>query len=178
MKFKGIHCKDLGLFMRSVNRPIFPNFRDDFIEIPQRAGSHLFVDKPSDKIIELEFGFIEGNRKEARSHLRNIAHWLNSIQMERLYFDDEPDKHYLAKVSNQIDFGQMITSLGTFTVLFRCFPYALGEDKVQRDVITYNRQSSIVQASGNVFTPPHITVQNAGTNMIKGFSIEIEQLNN
>lgn len=178
MKFKGVHCRDLGLHMKSLNRPIFPTLQDNHIEIPQRAGSHLFAGKPDDKIIELELGFVESNTRELRLRLREIANWLHSIQMERLYFDDEPDKYYLAKVSNQIDFGQAITRLGVFTVFFRCFPYALGEDKVQRDVISHNRQSSIVQAGGNVFNPPHLTVQNTGTNTIKGFTIEIEQLNN
>lgn len=177
-RFKGVHCNNLGLIMRSVNRPLLPFVRDEYIEIPQRAGSHLFTDKPSDRMIELEFGFIENDLQSIRLKMREIARWLYSSQMERLYFDDEPDKYYLAKVANQIDFSQQVMVAGSFNVIFRCFPYALSEDKAQQDIIQTNSQSYTVKPVGNVRTPPHLTVQNTGTTVIRGFVIENEFLNN
>lgn len=177
-KFKGQHCNELGLIMRSVNRPLLPFVRDEYIEIPQRAGSHLFTDKPSDRMIELEFGFIEESLQDVRLKVREVARWLYSTEMERLYFDDEPDKYYLAKVANQIDFSQHVMVAGSFNVVFRCFPYALSEDRVQQDVIQTNSETYTVKPIGNVRTPPLLTVQNTGSNVINGFIIENESLNN
>lgn len=177
-RFRGIHSNEFNLIVKSINRPLLPSIRDEYIEVPQRAGSHLFSDKPSDKIIEVEFFLSEMNLQNTRHKIRNVARWLYTNEKERLYFDDEPDKYYLAKVANQVDFEQLVAIAGSFIVVFRCFPYALSEDRVQQDFVTSNRSTYTVKPVGNVQTPPHLTIQNTGTSTIKGFTIENEFLNN
>lgn len=121
--FNGRHSSEFGLIMRSKDRTVLPSVREDYEYLPKRNGSIHFFHGIDDRFIEVEFCFVEKNMPSLREKVRKIAGWLFTTSKEKLIFDDEPDKYYMAKVGNQISLDQFIYT-GTFTVIFRCEPFA------------------------------------------------------
>ncbi len=121
--FNGRHSSEFGLRMRSKDRSVLPSVREDYEYLPRRHGSIHFFQGLDDRMIEVEFFFIEKSLEAVRSKARKIAAWLFTKKRERLIFDDEPDKYYMAKVANQISLDQVMYA-GVFTVIFRCEPFA------------------------------------------------------
>jgi predicted phage tail component-like protein len=121
--FNLIHSSTLGLVMRSTNRQLLPATRDEYVYSTMVDGSYHFPEGLEDRFIEVEFGFVESTTKNLRLKARKIADYLYTTQRQVLSFDDEPDKYYMAKVSNQLDLEPQIRA-GRFTVTFRCLPFA------------------------------------------------------
>jgi hypothetical protein len=65
---------------------------------------------------------------ELRSHAREIAAWLSSDKFEKLIFDDEPNKYYIAQVSEELDLLTFFES-GIIDVVFDCQPFAYSNDR-------------------------------------------------
>lgn len=168
-RFKNKHCWDFGLIMRSVNRQLLPSIEDQYEYVPRRDGAYLFPGAYQDRFIEVELSFVARSQQEIRERAREIAAWLSSRQRERLVFDDEPDKHYMAKVANQIDLEPMMRA-GRFQVIFRCSPFALSEEHTNTSTATGSPTKITVSAVGTVQTPPVITLRNLG-GPINGFRI-------
>lgn len=124
--FNSVHSSTYGLELKTV-RPLSPGLSDSYMEIPGRAGSVLVPGKPKDRYITVEFGFVAGSKALFRSQIWNISAWLNTDERKPLVFDDEPDKTYLAKVEGQIPLEQLFI-LGKFSVIFRCDPFAYGQE--------------------------------------------------
>ena len=121
--FNGRHSSEFGLRTRSKDRSVLPSVREDYEYLPKRHGSIHFFQGLDDRMIEVEFFFVEKSLEAVRSKARKIAAWLFTQKRERLIFDDEPDKYYMAKVANQISLDQVMYA-GVFTVIFRCEPFA------------------------------------------------------
>lgn len=119
--FNSVHSKTFNLVMLSSKRPLLPENKDTYIDIPNRDGSILIPDKSAkDVIIEVEFLIKRpANLYEAA---RNISRWLITDDRVPLIFDDDPDYYYKAKVTGNIELEKVVKS-GRFTVRFRCEPY-------------------------------------------------------
>lgn len=121
--FNGKHSyNDLKLKARIISRPILPNSKDQYVEIPGRAGSILFPDTLSDRMITIEFTFLEKNIVDIREKTHEIANWLYATDRQGIVFDDEPQYIYTGKVVNQIDLEEVAVR-GRFNVTFRCLPF-------------------------------------------------------
>ncbi|ABO51107.1 phage putative tail component [Desulforamulus reducens MI-1] len=125
--FKGRHCSEYGVIMRSKNRPILSGVNDSYLQIPGRHGTYLFGGELADRTIDLECAILAGSLPDLRSKFREISSWLYSPKRENLVFDDELDKYYLAKLDGQIDVEQA-RATGKFDLKFRCEPLAYGGD--------------------------------------------------
>lgn len=172
LTFKSIHSSTFGLIMKSKNRQILPALRDEYAEIPGLAGAVLISDEPGDVIREVTFGLPVLNSDVLRIKSREIANWLYSTEKQKLKFDDE-EIYYIGKVANQVDLSETIRRFSEFTVLFRCEPYALSEQKTVREIIATRGQTITVVNNGTAKTPPIIKIKNTGSTTINGFTLEV-----
>lgn len=124
--FNGKHCKEYGVGMRSINRQLLPSVSDIYDDLPGRHGSHFIPGEFLDREIDIDCAFVGKSISDIRIKARQIAEWLHTKDRQALCFDDEPDIHYMAKVSDQIDFQNTVT-MGLFSVTFLCEPFAYGE---------------------------------------------------
>lgn len=121
--FNDKHCSELGLTMTSSRRPVLPETKDTYIDIPHRNSSILIADNSvGDIIIEVDFTIVEGNTTNLHAKARLIGAWLSTIARKPLIFDDDPTYIYQAKVTSGLTIEQVVDfeSIGDFTVSFRC----------------------------------------------------------
>lgn len=135
--FKGKHSyKDMGLFMRSDNRTVLPEFRKYELEIPGKHGSWDYGGNTfAKRIITVTFSVVKNSFADLRQQIRKIAIWLAGEG--KLIFDDEPQVYYEAKVYDPIDLTQIQTS-GEFSVSFECQPLAKSVFDVLDEILLDN----------------------------------------
>ncbi|MED4354068.1 phage tail family protein [Schinkia azotoformans] len=122
LKFKNVHSSTFGLYMKSDNRQILPNVADEYVYIPDKAGSILVKSEIEDRFITVRFFFKANTIEELRTKSIEIGNWLHSTKRERLEFDDEPLHYWMAKVSGSVDATENANTF-EFSVTFRCEPY-------------------------------------------------------
>lgn len=145
--FNGVHSSTFGLGAK-VKRPLLPGNSDNYISPPGRAGSILYPGKPKDRFIPVDFGFMPGSKALFRAKVWEIAAWLYTDEREVLTIDDEPGKYYIGKIEDQIDLEQAFV-LGKFSVVFRCEPFAYGEQATS----TFVGDAATVTNAGTRPTP-------------------------
>lgn len=181
--------RDLKLKARIISRPILPASKDQYVEIPGRAGSILFPDTLSDRMITIEFTFFEKNIVDIRKKTHEIANWLYTTDRKGIVFDDEPQYTYTGKVVNQIDLEEVAVR-GRFNVTFRCLPFVTTTPDNYDEVYEYDTGLIYPNESGFIWdyatkhtsglynytnhdTPLKITIQGAVSN-IKISNIDAE----
>lgn len=123
LTFNDVHCKTLNLVLLKSSRPLLPENKDTYVEIPHKDSSILVADNSVRDInVEVEFLLKTPASSTVYKQARNIAQWLATTERKRLIFDDDPEYYYNAKVTGNIDLEKVI-EWGTFTVNFRCEPY-------------------------------------------------------
>lgn len=134
--FKGKQSlKDFEITAKSVSRPILPTLRKREIVIPGMHGIYDFGSSTyENRIITVLLQFVGLSIPDLRLQARNIALWISGNSYEKLTFDDEPDKYYLAKVYNAIGLDTF-AKLGVCTVQFECLPFALYQVSSGEDVL-------------------------------------------
>lgn len=123
LTFNDKHCNELGLTMTASRRPILPETKDTYIDIPHRNGSILIADTSvGDIIVEVDFTIVEDSTTNLYAKARSIGAWLSTIARKPLVFDDDPTYIYKAKVVSGLNVEQItdFESIGDFTVSFRC----------------------------------------------------------
>ena len=174
MIFNGRHSSDFKLAMRSDNRQLLPATRDEYQYAIDRDGSVLFDDALDDRFIEVSFTTLTDTGNELQQKARQIASWLRTKERTRITFDDEPDKFYMGKVSTQVDI-ERVANMGEFTVTFRCEPYAYKITDQQTFDITDSPTTLNIENTGTVKTPATFIVNNAGSNTLSEFTLEMEE---
>lgn len=176
LTFNGKHCKNFGLHMKTINRPILPEPKIIVEEIPGADGEIDFTEanplnrtlyKP--RIHEIQLSLIDTNFYRIRSRAHEIAAWL-ACGEKQLVYDDEPTVFYLARVSNKLDIAQQLTKLHQFTVQFKCRPFAYSfhsaEQPLQFDGswgFGYGYKFSADAATYTITGPKTLSVYNPGT---------------
>ena len=145
--FNSKHSSIFGLGAK-VKRPLLPGNSDNYISPPGRSGSILFPGKPRDRFIPVDFGFMPASKALFRAKVWEIAAWLYTDEREVLTIDDEPGKYYIGKIEDQIDLEQAFV-LGKFSVVFRCEPFAYGE----QITVDFVSDTAIVANAGSYQTP-------------------------
>jgi predicted phage tail component-like protein len=134
LTFNGKNSSEFGLVMQSKNRPILPEPKLVYEEMPGQDGELDYSEINPDgrtkwkpRIHEITFEFDRRNLncrdpRLVRIRAHEIALWLMSGE-QRLIYDDETAVFYLARVSNKLDMEAQITPNRPFTVQFKCRPY-------------------------------------------------------
>lgn len=124
--FDGVHSSTFGLIYESSKRPIMPETKDTYIDIPHKDGSILIPDKSAKDItITVNFTLRKESVQELYETARQIGAWLTTTDRVPLIFDDDPDYYYKAKASTLVTLEQLadFEEIADFTVTFRCEPY-------------------------------------------------------
>ena len=107
------------------------------MELPGASGVH---DSDSDEYtlrsITMKIQYIGTSYEELRTRARQIASWLHTKTWVKLIINDEPDKYYLAKVTNEIDLDSLWES-GTADVIFDCQPFAYS---INETIVEFNAE--------------------------------------
>lgn len=126
IRFNGIHHTAIpGLNFITSRRPLLPETKDTYIDVPGRSGSILIPDSSlQDVYIEVDFTLIRDTSTQLLDAAQNIATWLITEGRARLIFDDYPSKYYNAKVGSGITLEQLLEfeEIAEFTIRFRCEP--------------------------------------------------------
>jgi len=137
-EFNGIKSSEYNLVCRSVSRPLLPAIRPRAIQIFGKSGviDYNGGDFETRKIT-MHIAYVGSDFYELRNRARKIAAWLSTKQWAKLIINDEPDKYYLSRVLNGIDF-ETIQRLGQADITFECQPFAYmctstGEDPSWED---------------------------------------------
>ncbi len=137
--FNGIHTSSMDLGARSVKRPLLPNAKVKRLEVLGASGMFDFPDSEYEsreivmKVTFMGKGAWPTNFNDMREKARLIANWLAQDDFCRLIMDDEPDKYYLAKVTNELDM-ETFYETGIVEIQFDCQPFALS---IEEEVFTY-----------------------------------------
>jgi predicted phage tail component-like protein len=128
---------DMGIVMKSKNRPILPEPRIIAEEILCRDGEYDFSEANPDGRtkykplpIEVECSCLRKDMAYLRIKAHEIASWL-ACGEKQLIFDDETAVYYLARISNKLDLATEIGRIGRFTLQFKCRPF--GFSRVRSD---------------------------------------------
>lgn len=132
-EFKGIYSKDMGVIMKTTNRPILPEQKRYEIDIPLADGSVDFSASNAlkrnvynDRIIELELAFVDNDIYTLQQHAAKIAVWLTGAG--ELRFDDMNFAHWKAKVIQGVDFTPILLGKAArIKVYFKCAAWAVND---------------------------------------------------
>lgn len=134
--FNGIDSSVFGLVCKSVKRPLLPARKINRVEVLGASGTYDFdSDTYSNRPITMKIAYIGTDYSELRTRAREIAAWLSISIPNKAVFDnipkliinDEPDKYYIAKVTEETDLDSLYES-GTADIEFDCQPFAYSND--------------------------------------------------
>ena len=152
--FNGIDSSVFGLVCKSVKRPLLPARKINRVEVLGASGTYDFdSDTYSNRPITIKIAYIGTDYSELRTRAREIAAWLSISVPNKAVFDnipkliinDEPDKYYIAKVTEETDLDSLYES-GTADIEFDCQPFAYSNDVFAEFTIT--------EATEIIFTNP------------------------
>lgn len=118
--FNGVSSSSVGLAVLATRRPIMPENKDEYIDLPLKSGSHLVKDN-SKRDIMVEVDFLLKPTNNVMAAARAVGAWLDTHDRAPLIFSDDPIFTYTGKVTGNVDL-EKIVSMGKFTVTWRCLP--------------------------------------------------------
>jgi len=174
--FDNKHSREFWMAMEYADRSILPERRRNDYVIAGRDGTVDFGnDTYGTKPIPVTFTFISKNVIDLQKEARKIASWLSGEGL--LWFDDEPDVAYTAKVYETVTAEQIIRTKRV-TVVFECQPFAKSIHFLQS---VHNGVSSghimDIFSHGTVPTPVIIIITNTGSTNINNIVIRRRALN-
>lgn len=156
--YKGIKSAEFKIVSKSIDRSLLPRRRVNKVEIPGKDGAiDLGENTYENRQIKVHIAFREKDHPLLRKKAREIASWLSSERYEKLVFEDEPDKYYLARIYNDISFTNWF-KVGEADLIFDCKPFAYSEERhITVDNITSWREVEI-ENNGTYKTFPLIEI--------------------
>lgn len=174
--FGGLHClRDFGcIYVENKGHTIAPKIRRNEYDISGTPGTILM---PGDLPETLEFDgtlfFVRDppSQAAAQQQLRRIAAWLTNGR-QRLIFDYEPLRYYMASVDDELNWGFSDWIDGGLDVTFTAQPYAYALDETTASATTSgtSAQVNFVLATGAP-APIRAEVLNTGTAPIAGVTL-------
>ena len=123
-KFNNVESSVHNLICKSVKRPLLPAVKVRRIQLPNKSGVYDFDDNEYDlRLVTMRIMYIGNSYQELRTRARTIAAWLSVSTWSKLVINDEPDKYYLAKITEGVDLTSLWES-GTADLTFDCQPFA------------------------------------------------------
>lgn len=147
--------KDFGICVAKRPPITSPQRNIEYIEIPGRNGA-LKVDDETykDIVIPVECWF---KSKDIPGKTEEIKQWLDGGEGP-LIFSNQPDRFYIAHVSDQFDIAQEMKRFGQFQLNFRCRPFKYAVDN---HPITLASPGALI-SPGNQPSEPIIQVNGSG----------------
>lgn len=143
--FDGIHSGDMGVIVNKKDVPMTPPLSNRTQTIDGFDGAWDYGVSFDPREIELECTIFNDGNTSMKDNLRRLVKALNPRKgAKKIVFDDEPDKCYFGRISNQIPLSQL-GQMGTFTLQFTCaqMPHTYGTDErsgtFSNDLITEHR---------------------------------------
>lgn len=174
--FGGLHClRDFGcIYAEDRGHAIAPQIRRNEYEIAGVPGTILM---PGDLPETLEFDgtlfFLRDppSQAAAQQQLRRIAAWLTSGR-QRLIFDYEPLRYYIASVDGELNWGFSDWIEGGLDVTFTAQPYAYALDETAASAMTggTSAQVNFVLATGAP-APIRAEILNTGAAPVTGVTL-------
>lgn len=131
--YKSVNSISHEVYFKSLKSPLRASMKTRIVDLPQASGQYDFGDNEYDVItIEMNLVYMPTSLVNRKIKMREIADWLASDTWEKLILGDEPDKYYLARVSNEIDL-ERLTSSGEARVSFVCQPFAYMAEDINTD---------------------------------------------
>jgi predicted phage tail component-like protein len=96
--FKGLSSDSQGLKEKQPHHSILPPIEARTLDLPLVHGGIDYGRRYGMREIEVQVSIKSNSYTNLRTKIRQIAKWLNSENLERLSFSDEPDKYYMARV--------------------------------------------------------------------------------
>lgn len=128
--FNGVESSSFGLVCKSVKRSLLPAVKLKRVESNNVSGVYDTLDNEySLRTLSMRITYIGTSYEELRTRARSIAAWLSTPTWGILLIHDEPDKYYLAKVTEELDLSSMWEA-GEVEVTFDCQPFAYGVAEV------------------------------------------------
>lgn len=144
----GVNSESFGLVCKSVTRPLLPTAKIKRVELAGASGVYDFDDNEySLRPISMRMTYIGTSYQELRSRARGIASWLAVGTWSPLIINDEPDKYYLAKITEQVDLESVWES-GTAEINFDCQPFAYSVTEKSYSVSSANAASYLFNNPG------------------------------
>lgn len=88
--------------------------------VPGRAGSFYFGQMLGDRVIEIPVFLVAESRQDLPAKIRELADWLFTDEPKPLILPHEPDKYYLAKVSEETNLEEFENTGRADNIRFVC----------------------------------------------------------
>lgn len=146
--FNSIESDTYNLVCKSVKRPLLPAVKIKRVELPGSSGVYDFPDHEYEmRQVTMKIQYIGTSYEELRTRARNIAAWLCKSAWTKLIINDEPDKYYLAKVTDEIDLDTLWES-GSADIVFDCQPFAYGVTEVDLTTTATAEKNYVIANAG------------------------------
>lgn len=165
--FGGTHTRDLGLIYAEKDGHIMvPRIRRNTYEIAGHSGNVLLSGETWETFRFEGTLYPERERAtqaEAQTLLRQLGVWLSSGR-QRLIFDYEPDKYYLAEISDEVGWSLKNWFGGEIGIVFEAQPFAYNVEKDETTLEwTGQYPAPVVQLRTGAPAPLELSVLVTGT---------------
>lgn len=135
--FNNVESSTFDLVCKSIKRPLLPAVKVRRIEPVGVSGVYdIDENEYAMRRVSMGIAYIGTSYSELRTRARSIAAWLSIGSWSKLIINDEPDKYYLAKVTDEIDLKNLWES-GAAEITFDCQPFAYSvTEEVESVVLT------------------------------------------
>ena len=138
--FNGSKGSTKGIeLVSNVVRDIAPAVTIGQMKVPGQHGFWPTGITYEARVITIDIVLAKNTITELRDSIRTLSGWLITKEPKELFFDDDPDRYYLAMLSGQTPFEQLVAE-GKGTLTFICpdpFIYA----KTPKTVSTFPAQN-------------------------------------
>lgn len=166
--FKGVQDSTMGVMALPYSRSLKAQQRAVQTYIQGRNGTYDWSDGTfANGTITIPCKYFGST---SPTTLRAVAAWLSGSG--DLVFDDEPDKHYEAKLYQSIDVDRELFEDG-FDIVFTVFPFAMSTLNTKHQVLTSSGEEVTVKTNGTAKTPCLITFINTGSETINNLTITL-----
>lgn len=170
--FNGVHIKELGLGMQSVDRNLLPSRKHSKYNVLGIDGEiiHDFKTYHNKEISVTLYILPNTNFKEFREKVHQVADFLSG--KGKLIFDDEPEKVYDAVILDNISLRQLkLQPNGIAELSFECAPFCYSKNLNKKET---RGKTLTVENKGNKKTCFTIELTNVGTSTINNINLTIK----
>lgn len=174
--FAGKHClRDFGcIYVESGGHIISPKVSRNAYEIAGMSGTVLMDGEVYEPVTfggTLFFDVSPPSQTAAQQMLRQIVTWLRQGR-DRLVFDYEPDRYYLAEVNSESNWSYQEWIDGGLSITFECQPYAYNRaESIVRKAVTGSVAELSLMADTDIAAPLCVEIQNTGAATVTGATV-------
>lgn len=130
LRYNGVDVPSF-VIVRGVKVSLLPPISPVTVSVRGRAGSYRFGDDLGNRQITVDYTICADSPADLRVKARQFANWFYSTEPKPLVLAEEPDKHYLAQVSEETDLDELL-GIGQGSITFLCTdPFVYGAEKSQ-----------------------------------------------